>query len=202
MLDNYYEKLYWEKELLTLGIDEAGRGPLAGPLVVAGVVFPLNYQNNDINDSKELSKFKREGLYLKVINDALFYQIEVVNVDIIDSINILEATKEANLKIALASNINHILTDAINIEIRDKNIISLIKGDKKSISIAGASILAKVVRDQIMEYYDFLYPNYLFYKHKGYGTKKHIEILKELGPSPIHRKSFKVKSLTQLEIDL
>ena len=202
MLENYYEKKSWKKDELILGIDEAGRGPLAGPLVVAGVVFPKNYQNDFINDSKKLTKSKRIDLFQAIINDALFYQIEVISVAEIDEINILKATTNANYKIAKLANTNYVLTDAIKLELEKQEVISLIKGDQKSISIAGASILAKVIRDNLMEYYDFLYPAYGLKQHKGYPTKKHIAAIKKLGLSPIHRKSFKIKSLQQITLDL
>ena len=202
MLENYYEKKSWKKDELILGIDEAGRGPLAGPLVVAGVVFPKNYQNDFINDSKKLTKSKRIDLFQAIINDALFYQIEVISVAEIDEINILKATTNANYKIAKLANTNYVLTDAIKLELEKQEVISLIKGDQKSISIAGASILAKVIRDNLMEYYDFLYPAYGLKQHKGYPTEKHIMAIKKLGLSPIHRKSFKIKSLQQITLDL
>ena len=187
---NEYELKAWEKGLTVVGIDEAGRGPLAGPLVVAGVVFPIGYDSGEINDSKQLTEKKREQLYDIIIRDALFYQIEIVQPEEIDRINILEADRQAMSRIALAAPTDIVLTDAVDLYI-DKNITSLIKGDTLSCSIAAGSILAKVTRDRIMVEYDKLYPEYGFARHKGYGTKRHMEALRQYGATPIHRKSFR-----------
>ena len=187
---NEYEKLAWEKGLTVVGIDEAGRGPLAGPLVVAGVVFPVGYDSGEINDSKQLTEKKRERLYDIIIKDALFYQIEIVEPEEIDRINILEADRAAMTRIALAAPTDIVLTDAVDLYIK-KNVTSLIKGDTLSCSIAAGSILAKVTRDRLMYEYDRLYPEYGFAKHKGYGTKAHMEALRKYGACPIHRRSFR-----------
>ncbi len=187
---NEYEKLAWEKGLTVVGIDEAGRGPLAGPLVVAGVVFPVGYDSGEINDSKQLTEKKRERLYDIIIRDALFYQIEIVEPEEIDRINILEADRAAMTRIALAAPTDIVLTDAVDLYIK-KNVTSLIKGDTLSCSIAAGSILAKVTRDRLMYVYDRLYPEYGFAKHKGYGTKAHMEALRKYGACPIHRRSFR-----------
>ncbi|MBE6125954.1 MAG: ribonuclease HII [Erysipelotrichaceae bacterium] len=187
---NEYEKLAWEKGLTVVGIDEAGRGPLAGPLVVAGVVFPVGYDSGEINDSKQLTEKKRERLYDIIIRDALFYQIEIVEPEEIDRINILEADRAAMTRIALAAPTDIVLTDAVDLYIK-KNVTSLIKGDTLSCSIAAGSILAKVTRDRLMYEYDKLYPEYGFAKHKGYGTKAHMEALRKYGACPIHRRSFR-----------
>jgi len=187
---NEYEKLAWEKGLTVVGIDEAGRGPLAGPLVVAGVVFPVGYDSGEINDSKKLTEKKRERLYDIIIRDALFYQIEIVEPEEIDRINILEADRAAMTRIALAAPTDIVLTDAVDLYIK-KNVTSLIKGDTLSCSIAAGSILAKVTRDRLMYEYDKLYPEYGFAKHKGYGTKAHMEALRKYGACPIHRRSFR-----------
>ncbi len=187
---NEYEKLAWEKGLTVVGIDEAGRGPLAGPLVVAGVVFPVGYDSGEINDSKQLTEKKRERLYDIIIKDALFYQIEIVEPEEIDRINILEADRAAMARIALAAPTDIVLTDAVDLYIK-KNVTSLIKGDTLSCSIAAGSILAKVTRDRLMYEYDKLYPEYGFAKHKGYGTKAHMEALRKYGACPIHRRSFR-----------
>ena len=187
---NEYENRAWAKGLTVVGIDEAGRGPLAGPLVVAGVVFPIGYDSGEINDSKQLTEKKREQLYDIIIRDALFYQIEIVEPEEIDRINILEADRQAMSRIALAAPTDIVLTDAVDLYI-DKDITSLIKGDTLSCSIAAGSILAKVTRDRIMVEYDKLYPEYGFAKHKGYGTKRHMEALRKYGATPIHRKSFR-----------
>ena len=187
---NEYEKLAWEKGLTVVGIDEAGRGPLAGPLVVAGVVFPVGYDSGEINDSKQLSEKKREQLYDIIVRDALFYQIEIVEPEEIDRINILEADRAAMTRIALAAPTDIVLTDAVDLYI-EKSVTSLIKGDTLSCSIAAGSILAKVTRDRLMYEYDKLYPEYGFAKHKGYGTKAHMEALRKYGACPIHRRSFR-----------
>ena len=187
---NEYENKAWAKGLTVVGIDEAGRGPLAGPLVVAGVVFPVGYDSGEINDSKQLTEKKREELYDIIIRDALFYQIEIVEPEEIDRINILEADRQAMSRIALAAPTDIVLTDAVDLYI-DKDITSLIKGDTLSCSIAAGSILAKVTRDRIMVEYDKQYPEYGFARHKGYGTKRHMEALRKYGATPIHRKSFR-----------
>ncbi len=187
---NEYELKYWQENKLLVGIDEAGRGPLAGPMVVAGVVFPMGYQSGEINDSKQLTEKKREELYDIIIKDALYYRVEVVSPEEIDRINILEADRKAMTEIALSSGCDIILTDAMDLYI-NKKVISIIKGDAKSCSIAAASILAKVTRDHIMMEYDKIYPQYGFAKHKGYGTKQHLQALEEFGVTPIHRKSYR-----------
>ena len=187
---NEYENRAWAKGLTVVGIDEARRGPLAGPLVVAGVVFPVGYDSGEINDSKQLTEKKREELYDIIIRDALFYQIEIVEPEEIDRINILEADRQAMSRIALAAPTDIVLTDAVDLYI-DKDITSLIKGDTLSCSIAAGSILAKVTRDRIMIEYDKQYPEYGFARHKGYGTKRHMEALRKYGATPIHRKSFR-----------
>ncbi|MBQ1877319.1 MAG: ribonuclease HII [Erysipelotrichaceae bacterium] len=187
---NKYELEAWREGLSVVGIDEAGRGPLAGPLVVAGVIFPQGYDSGEINDSKQLTEKKREALYDIIIRDALFYDIRVVEVEEIDRLNILEADRKAMTEIALASKADLILTDAVDLYI-DKKVISLIKGDTLSCSIAAGSILAKVTRDRIMYEYDRIYPEYGFASHKGYGTKKHLEALEKYGVLPIHRKSYR-----------
>ena len=183
------ENEIWAKGELLVGIDEAGRGPLAGPVVIAGVVFPMGFDDPRINDSKQLSEKKREELYSVIIDNALYYEILVVSNEEIDASNIYAVTKEAMGKIALALPVNYVLTDAMPLDM-EKHVTSIIKGDAKSISIAAASILAKVTRDRIMKEYDALYPEYNFKKHKGYGTKEHLEALNTYGPCPIHRKSF------------
>ncbi len=187
---NQYEIEAWNNGQLLVGIDEAGRGPLAGPLVVAGVVFPTNYDSGEINDSKQLTEKQREALYEVIIRDALFYQIEIVEPDVIDKLNILEADRQAMSRIAVAAPCEIVLTDAVALHI-DKSVTALIKGDTLSCSIAAGSILAKVTRDRIMYDYDKKYPEYGFAKHKGYPTKQHLEALEKYGVLPIHRKSFK-----------
>ncbi len=187
---NEYELTYWSNNQLLVGIDEAGRGPLAGPLVVAGVVFPMGYQSGEIFDSKQLTERKREELFEKIKSDALFYDIRIVSPEEIDRLNILEADRKAMTEIAEKAPCDIVLTDAMNLYI-DKKVISLIKGDTLSCSIAAGSILAKVTRDRIMVEYDRMYPEYGFAKHKGYPTKQHLEALREYGVLPIHRRSYR-----------
>ncbi|MBQ1304080.1 MAG: ribonuclease HII [Erysipelotrichaceae bacterium] len=188
--ENRYENEYWSQGKLVVGLDEAGRGPLAGPLVVAGVVFPEGYDSGDINDSKQLTEKKREALYDIIIRDALFYEIRIVEPEEIDRLNILEADRKAMTEIALKAPVDIVLTDAVDLYI-DKKVISLIKGDTLSCNIAAASILAKVTRDRIMYEYDRIYPEYGFARHKGYGTKAHLEALEKYGVTPIHRRSYR-----------
>ncbi len=175
------------------GVDEAGRGPLAGPVSVAIVVMPLEKDKiiDGVNDSKKLTEKKREELYEKIISTALEYHVELIDVDLIDSINILNATKVGMLACinSLKKTPDMVLIDAVKID-ADVPTKSIIKGDALSYSIACASILAKVTRDRLMLELDKEYPNYNFKKHKGYGTKEHIENLKKFGPCQIHRKSF------------
>ena len=175
------------------GIDEAGRGPLAGPVCVAMVIMPLDEEKRiaGVNDSKKLTEKKRDELFEKIISSAIDYDIEFVDEETIDTINILNATK-----LGMYTCINNIKTkpdvvliDAVKIE-SDIPTKSIIKGDALSYSIACASILAKVSRDRLMLKLDEEYPEYNFKKHKGYGTKEHIENLKHFGASKIHRKSF------------
>ena len=199
---NFYEQRCWGENKLCLGIDEAGRGPLAGPLVVAGVVFPLNYDSKEIYDSKKLTIAKREELFNRIISDAVHYEIKVVSVAEIDKLNIYQATKKATLEIALNANVSMVLTDAMPLDINIET-ISLIKGDQKSCSIAAGSILAKVTRDKIMVEYDKQFPNYGFAKHKGYATAMHLAALNKYGPTIIHRFSYApVKAAAQEKLDL
>lgn len=187
--ENQYEHEYWAMNQYVVGIDEAGRGPLAGPLSVAGVVFPIGYENPDIYDSKALTEKKREALFETIKEDALWFEIVEVPVEDIDRYNILEADRKAMSEIAIHAPSDIVLSDAMKMPI-DKKVIDLIKGDQKSISIAAASILAKVTRDRIMKEYDVLYPQYGFAKNKGYGTKQHMMAIDEFGITPIHRRSF------------
>ena len=198
--DNTYEMQYWSENCLITGIDEAGRGPLAGPLSVAGVVFPVGYHNEEIYDSKSLSEKQRNRLYDIIIHDALWYEIMEVDEANIDRYNILEEDRTAMRKIALDSPGNVILTDAMKLGI-DRPVIDLVKGDQKSISIAAASILAKVTRDRIMEMYDGMYPQYGLGRNKGYPTKAHMEAIDVYGITPIHRRSFGPVKAKQISFD-
>lgn len=175
------------------GIDEAGRGPLAGPVVVGVVIMPKESFIEGINDSKKISEKKREMLYEKITNEAIDWSVGIVNQEEIDDLNILVATKKA-LTMAIEGlkvKPELILVDALN-NINTLNIPykSIIKGDAKNYCISAASIIAKVTRDRIMLQWDEIYPQYGFKSHKGYGTAKHIQALKENGPCILHRKSF------------
>ena len=175
------------------GIDEAGRGPLAGPVVVAAVIMPKDSMIEGVNDSKKVSEKKREAIYEQIINEAIAYGIGIIDQKEIDDINILNATKKGltdALK-QLQVKPDRILVDALNgIDTLGIPYTSIIKGDAKSYSIAAASIIAKVTRDRIMREWDSLYPMYGFEKHKGYGTKMHIDAIKKYGICPLHRLSF------------
>ena len=186
----YEEKYYQAGYDYIIGLDEAGRGPMAGELVVAGVVFPKGFYDERINDSKQLSAKKREVLYDLIIENALYYDIEIISVADVDRLNVYQASKQGMEKCLelLKKEKMFALTDTMPIDYPDH--LSIIKGDAKSISIAGASILAKVTRDRLMEAYALEYPEYGFEKHKGYVTKAHKEALGKYGVCPIHRKSF------------
>ena len=175
------------------GIDEAGRGPLAGPVVVACVLLPKASMIEGVNDSKKVSENKREKLYDLIIQEAISYGVGIVYQEEIDEINILQATKKA-LTMAVTqmeTKPNIIIVDALNgIDTLGIPYKSIIKGDAKCYSIAAASIIAKVTRDRIMREWDKVYPEYGFAAHKGYGTAKHIAAIKEYGPCPIHRRTF------------
>ena len=175
------------------GIDEAGRGPLAGPVVVASVIMPRDSIIEGVNDSKKVSEKKREELYDKIIEEAITYGVGIIDEKVIDEINILEATKKGlttslqELKVKP----NLILVDALNkIDTLGIPYKSIIKGDALCYSISCASIIAKVTRDRIMRQWDEIYPMYGFEKHKGYGTASHIQAIKEHGICQIHRRSF------------
>ena len=186
---NEYEHARWENNKYVLGIDEAGRGPLAGPLVVAGVVFEIGYENPLIYDSKAISEKKRDELFEIIKEDALYYEIKIVSEQEIDQYNIYRADQRAMLEIANDLPCDFVITDAMPLEI-EKEMISLVKGDQKSVSVAAGSILAKVTRDRIMKYYDEIYPVYGFAKNKGYPTKMHMQAIEKYGITPIHRRSF------------
>ncbi|HET6784698.1 MAG TPA: ribonuclease HII [Erysipelotrichaceae bacterium] len=186
------------EDVIVCGIDEAGRGPLAGPCVVSGVVLPKGYTHPLINDSKQLSEKQRKRCFDDILRDALWVMVITVSPETIDKDNIYQATKNAMKMIAKFSDAKIILSDAMPFQIEGKEIRDYIKGDSRSISIAAASIIAKVTRDTIMEEYDQLYPEYGFRQHKGYPTKKHVEALHTFGILPIHRLSYEpVKTLSQ-----
>ena len=187
-----YEKELYKKGLnFIAGIDEVGRGPLCGPVVACACILPINYQLDGLNDSKKISEKKREELYEILIKDALSYGIGIISPKRIDEINILEATKEAMTEAVNNLDIKpeHLLIDAVKLDI-DINSTSIIKGDAKSASIAAASIIAKVTRDRMMIELSEMYPEYGFEKHKGYGTKAHIEAVKKFGVKDFYRFTF------------
>lgn len=189
---NEYEQHYNELGYdWIIGIDEAGRGPIAGPLVVAGVVLPSGYDSDLIYDSKKLSSKKREQAYNIIINDALYFQIDIVDIETIDKLNIYRATQQSMFNIATSNpQIQVVLTDAMPLDNLEMPSEAIIKGDQKSVNIAAGSILAKVTRDHIMEEYDKLYPEYGFKNHKGYPTAQHLAALDKYGVLDIHRKSY------------
>ena len=186
-------KMYENNIEFICGIDEAGRGPLAGPVVVGAVILPKDSFIEGVNDSKKISEKKREKIYEKIIEEAISYSVGIVDQKTIDEINILNATK-LGVKIALEGlkqKPDVIMVDALNnMDTLGIPYISVVKGDAKNYSIAAASIIAKVTRDRIMKEWDEIYPIYGFSKHKGYGTAEHIRIIKENGPCILHRKSF------------
>lgn len=186
-----YEKEY-ENYTYVCGIDEAGRGPLAGPVVAGAVILPKGCDILYINDSKQLSAKKREELYDIIMERALSTGVGCVSPQRIDEINILQATYEAMREAIgnLSVRPDILLNDAVTIPQVDVRQVPIIKGDAKSISIAAASIIAKVTRDRIMEEYDCVLPEYHFASNKGYGSAEHIAVLRKIGPSPIHRQSF------------
>ena len=191
---DYQEQFYSNKIKLIVGVDEAGRGPLAGPVVAAACILPRTYINKEINDSKQLSEKKREELFDVICENAIAYGVGIVSAEEIDTLNIYEATKKA-MKEAIA-NLKHefdlILTDAMPLKGFDVEVIPIIKGDAKALPIAAASIIAKVTRDRMMRELGKKYPEYGFEVHKGYGTKKHMDALKEFGPlQGVHRFSYK-----------
>ena len=187
-----FEDQYTEKGYTAIaGIDEAGRGPLAGPVVAACAIMPLDDIIEGINDSKKLSEKKREALFEQIKEKALAFSIVEMPPEVIDDINILEATKKAMIQCAteLAIKPDVVFIDAVKLNLPYET-LSIIKGDARSYNIAAASILAKVHRDRLMREYAKIYPEYGFAKHKGYGTSEHIRALKEFGPCPLHRALF------------
>lgn len=187
-----YEHRYEEKYPMICGIDEVGRGPLAGPVCAAAVILPKNCEILYINDSKKLSEAKREALYEEICEKAVAVGIGFASPEKIDEVNILQATyvamRDAIAQLSVEPDL--LLNDAVTIPQVDIKQVPIIKGDAKSISIGAASIVAKVTRDRLMKEYDAIMPEYGFAQNKGYGTKEHIEALQKFGPSPIHRKSF------------
>ena len=185
-----YERHYAQYTAIC-GIDEAGRGPLAGPVVAGAVILPTDCEILYLNDSKKLTEKRREALFLEIKEKAVAWNVGIVDAAEIDQINILQATYEAMRKAITGLEVTPdlLLNDAV--EIPDVQIpqVKIIKGDAKSVSIAAASILAKVTRDHLMIEYDQKYPDYGFARHKGYGTGVHIEAIRDYGPCPLHRKT-------------
>ncbi|RKZ19031.1 ribonuclease HII [bacterium] len=185
---------YWTKGVGFLcGIDEVGRGPLAGPVVAASVILPEGCHIEGIKDSKKLSPERREELFGKILNKAISIGLGIVEPILIDRINILQATYEAMRRAILSMRVfpEYVIVDGRPIPGLPLPQEGIVKGDSLSISIGAASIVAKVVRDRIMEMYDLIFPQYGFARNKGYGTKEHIEALFRYGPCPIHRRSFR-----------
>ncbi|MGN0819384.1 MAG: ribonuclease HII [Christensenellaceae bacterium] len=193
------DNLIFEKEYLAkgykyiAGVDEVGRGPLCGPVVTCAVIMPLDSQNviEGITDSKKLSEKKREMLYDKILEKAIAVKISQADNNVIDEINILNATKKCMAESVKGLSVvpDIVFVDALKLDIISEQ-LSIIKGDLKSYSIGAASIVAKVFRDRMMVEYDKQFPGYGLSKNKGYGTKEHIEALKEMGPCSIHRRTF------------
>lgn len=202
----YQDQFYSDKVHLIVGTDEAGRGPLAGPVVAAAVIFPQDYQNDKINDSKQLSEKQRKALFSEIKEHAIAVGVGIVSADEIDQINIYEAARKA-MKLAIADmkhDFDLVLTDCMKLPGYDVPVIDIVKGDAKALPIAAASIIAKVTRDEMMDELDKEYPNYKFSKNKGYGTKEHLDALKKYGPiEHIHRKTFKpVEKILHGEMNL
>ena len=204
-IEHTYEISYWQQGYQhIIGLDEAGRGPIAGPLVVAGVRFAPGFQHDGIYDSKKVSEKKRELLFDEIVQVAGEYHILVVEPAIIDQKNIYAATQDAMQEIVdQFLQKDAVLTDAMPLPHCQLPMEAIVKGDQKSVSIAAASILAKVTRDRIMRKYDELYPQYGFAKHKGYPTKAHIAALHRYGVLDIYRKSYgPVKEMLEPHLDL
>ena len=187
----FFENKYSDYNYIC-GIDEVGRGPLAGPVVAGAVILPKDCDILYINDSKKLTAAKREELFKVIMEKAVSAKTALVSPQYIDEVNILQATYEAMRKAIEALDVQPdiLLNDAVKIPLVNVKQVPIIKGDAKSISIGAASIIAKVTRDAMMVEYDKIYPEYDFASNKGYGSAKHVEALKKYGPCPIHRRSF------------
>lgn len=173
------------------GCDEAGRGPMAGPLVTASVILPIGYRLNRLDDSKKLTPKVRDELFDIIMRDALEVKVSIISVEDVDRENVYQASKRGMTECVLGFHlpVDYVLTDCMKLDI-DIEVLDLVKGDSKSASIAAASIIAKVTRDRIMDELDEKYPMYGFKKHKGYVTKLHLEMLEKYGVSEVHRRSF------------
>ncbi len=198
-----FDKKHFSKKIKYLaGVDEAGRGPLAGPVVAAAVIFDKKTFIKDVNDSKQLTEKKREELFSKIVSKASAYSVSIIDHDVIDEVNILNATllamKQAVEKLYIKPDL--VLVDGNRKFQSEVPVVPIVKGDAKSFSIAAASILAKVTRDRLMKNLAIQYPVYLWGQNKGYPTKQHREIIQKLGPSPLHRKSFLKNILSEQQI--
>ena len=193
ILKEIENKMHQEGTKYVCGIDEAGRGPLAGPVVVAAVIMPEDSMIEGVNDSKKVSEKKREALYDQITNEAIAYAVGIIDQKEIDEINILNATKKGLTTAVKGLEVkpDRIIVDALDkIDTDGIPYTPIIKGDAKCYSIAAASIIAKVTRDRIMREWAEVYPEYGFEKHKGYGTASHIAAIREYGLTPLHRLSF------------
>jgi ribonuclease HII len=195
-MDTYEKLAYCEGFRCIAGVDEAGRGPLAGPVVAAAVIFPFSYKNPEINDSKKLTVRKRDELFKVISDEALAVGVGVADAAVIDRINILRASLQAMREavLELSPLPDFLLIDGLHAIALDLPQKTLVKGDALSVSIAAASIIAKVSRDRIMEIYHRQFPQYNFLQNKGYGTVEHRKILQEIGMCKIHRRSFHLKN--------
>ncbi|HRS96943.1 MAG TPA: ribonuclease HII [Smithella sp.] len=202
-MNTFEKKAYQEGYQWVAGIDEAGRGPLAGPVVAAAVILPPDYFNDEIKDSKKLKAAQRESLFETIQRDALAVGVSIAEAETIDKVNILNATlqtmKEAVLE--LDNSPDFLLIDGNHTIPMVTPQKTIVKGDELSISIAAASIIAKVTRDRIMEMYHRQYPQYNFHRNKGYGTKEHIDAIRQFGLCKIHRRSFHLKNFRQVKFD-
>jgi len=205
-MDTYEKLAYLEGYRCVAGVDEAGRGPLAGPVVAAAVIFPPEYRNKEINDSKKLSATKRAYLYDIIKNEAIAVGVGVAESDVIDRINILRASLQAMYEAVqeLYTSPDYLLVDGLHRVPLPTPQKPIVKGDALSISIAAASIIAKVSRDRIMEMYHRQFPQYNFMRNKGYGTEEHRIAIEQFGMCKIHRRSFHLKdrNINQTILDL
>lgn len=200
------EELHRQGFRFIAGTDEAGRGPMAGPLVAAAVILPEHYRPKGLNDSKKCSMKLREQLYDSIMNNAIEVQVQIIDTEEVDRINVYQASKKAMTACirSFLHPVDYVLTDAMKLPITQPY-QDIIKGDAKIAAIAAASIIAKVTRDRIMDEMDRIYPQYGFRKHKGYVTSYHMQMLEKYGPSPIHRKSFapvREVLMQQIQLDI